>query len=276
MCEPTGAVKNAFANGVNSDSFSGAFKQESIMKKIVVFLTAIILLQAGSTFAQEDALIYEDDGAYPVQASLYPTLQLVPYDRDVTGVRLNLIGVNRNMTGVDVGVINQSDESFRGVGVGVVNLCQGDVGGLSIGFINHVNGDMVGFQGIPVLSFWNALNVVHGKITGIQGGLYNQAHEISGLQGGLFNVGYQAKGGQIGLYNYSDTFGGVQLGIINIAYEEAHGLQVGLYNGTGHFRGLQIGIVNQTQTLEGLQLGLVNAVSQKESLPVMVFANWQF
>lgn len=51
------------------------------MKKIVVFLTAIILLQAGSTFAQEDALIYEDDGAYPVQASLYPTLQLVPYDR---------------------------------------------------------------------------------------------------------------------------------------------------------------------------------------------------
>jgi len=67
------------------------------MKKIVVFLTAIILLQTGSTFAQEDALIYEDDGAYPVQASLYPTLQLAPYDRDVTGIRLNIIGVNRNM-----------------------------------------------------------------------------------------------------------------------------------------------------------------------------------
>jgi len=116
------------------------------MKKIIAFLTVIILLQASSTFAQEDAIIFDDDGAYPAQASLYPTLQLVPYDRDVTGVRLNLIGVNRNMTGVDFGVINQSDESFRGVGVGIVNLCQGDAGGLSIGFINHVNGDMTGLR----------------------------------------------------------------------------------------------------------------------------------
>jgi len=247
------------------------------MKKIVVFLTAIILLQAGSTFAQEDALIYEDDGAYPVQLSLYPTLQLAPYDRDVTGVRLNLIGVNRNMTGFDLGVINQSDESFRGVGLGFVNLCQGDVGGLSIGFINHVNGDLLGLQGIPIVSwFLPALNIVHGQCTGLQGGWYNQANELNGLQGGLFNVGYQAKGAQIGLYNYSDSFGGVQLGAVNIAYEEAHGIQFGFFNGAGHFRGLQVGIVNQTQTLEGLQIGLVNAVSQKESLPVMVIANWQF
>ncbi len=246
------------------------------MKKIVAVLTAITLLQTTSTFAQEDVLCYEDEGTYPIQVSLYPTVQIAPYDRDVTGIRLNVIGVSRNMTGLDVGGINQSDESFRGVGIGVVNLCQGDANGLSIGFINNVNGNMVGFQGIPFLSFWNAYNVVRGRIAGLQGGLYNQAAEISGLQGGLFNIGYQAKGGQVGLYNYSSTFGGAQFGVVNIVDEEAHGLQVGVYNGGGHFRGLQIGVVNQTQTLEGLQIGLVNVVSQKEAMPMMIFANWQF
>jgi len=35
-------------------------------------------------------------------------------------------------------------------------------------------------------------------------------------------------------------------------------------------------VINQTQTLEGLQIGLVNIASEKETLPVMVIANWQF
>jgi len=245
------------------------------MKKAIIFLSAAILLQTSSSFA-EDTVLYDDDGAYPVQASLYPTLQLVPYDRDVTGFRLNVIGVNRNMTGLDIGLINQTDQLFRGVGIGVVNLSQGDSRGINMGFINHVNGDMVGLQGIPFLSFWNALNIVHGQCTGLQGGLYNQAESLNGLQAGLINVSGDASGGQVGLYNYTDRIGGVQLGLINVAYEEGHGVQLGIYNGTGHYRGLQVGMVNQTQTLEGLQIGLLNSVSQKEWMPVMVIANWQF
>lgn len=245
------------------------------MKKTIAFLTTLLLLQAGFTFAQND-VVYDDGGAYPVQLALYPTLQLVPYERDVTGLRLDIIGVNRDMTGLDLGLINQTDELFRGVGIGVVNLCKGDSRGINIGFINHVNGDMVGIQGLPIIMLPNAINIVHGTFTGLQGGLYNQAEELGGLQMGLINIGYNAKGGQIGLYNYTDSIGGIQVGLVNIAYEDAHGVQVGFYNGTGHFRGLQVGVVNQTQTLEGLQIGLLNVVSQKEMVPVMVIANWQF
>jgi len=247
------------------------------MKKAIVFLSTAILLQTGSAFAQEDVLIYDDDGAYPVQAALYPTLQLVPYDRDVTGVRLNVVGVNRNVTGLDVGIVNQTDGMFRGVDLGLVNLAKGDSRGVSFGFVNHVNGDAVGIQGIPIVSWiFPALNTVHGQCTGLQFGWYNQSDELGGLQGGFVNIGYETRGGQIGLYNYSESAGGVQLGLINIADDDAHGLQVGLYNGTRSFRGLQVGIINQTQTLEGLQLGLLNVASQKDTMPVMVFANWQF
>ena len=242
------------------------------MKKTIVFLT---LLLAGSTFAQ-DAGFYDDGGSYPFQIGFYPTLQLVPYDQDVTGVRISLIGCNRNMTGLDLGIINQSDESFRGIAVAPINLSKGDAGGIQIGFINHVNGDVVGIQGIPLVSWYHALNIVHGQITGLQGGFYNQAETLSGMQGGAINVAYNSKGGMVGLYNYSDSMGGIGLGLVNVAYEDAHGLQIGLYNGAGHMRGLQLGVVNQAQTIEGLQLGLVNVVSQKEWMPVMVIANWQF
>jgi len=246
------------------------------MKKTIVFLSAVIFLQAGFTSAQEDVLIYDDGGAYPVQAALYPTLQLVPYDQDVTGVRLNVIGVNRNTTGLDVGLVNQTDGTFRGVGLGLVNLVKRDAYGISFGFINHVNGDVVGIQGIPIFMLPNAINIVHGQLTGVQSGLYNQADELHGLQGGLVNFGYEARGGQIGLYNYSKSAGGIQLGLINFSDDDAHGVQVGIYNGTRSFRGLQVGLVNQTQTLEGLQLGLLNVASQKDTMPVMVLANWQF
>ena len=245
------------------------------MKKIILFLTTAVLLQAGFAFAQE-AEFYDDGGAYPFQIGLYPTLQFVPYDQDVTGLRINVIGVNRNMTGVDVGLINQSDESFRGIGLGLANLSKGEYNGIGIGIVNHVNGDSVGIFGVPLLSWYQAINVVHGELTGMQGGWYNQAGGLNGLQGGAVNVSDATQGGQLGIYNYAGSMGGVQLGLVNMAYKDAHGLQIGIFNGAGHFRGLQIALVNQAQTLEGLQIGIVNAVSQKDTLPVMVIANWQF
>ena len=246
------------------------------MKKIILFLTAAVLLQAGFAFAQ-DPEFYDDGGAYPVQIGIWPTLQFVPYDRDVTGLRINVIGVNRNMTGVDVGLINQTDVKFSGVGLGLANLSKGDYNGVGIGVVNHVNGDSVGVFGVPVLSaLYCAVNVVHGELTGLQGAWYNQAGGMNGLQGGAVNVGETTKGGQLGIYNYTGSMGGIQVGLVNMAYKDAHGLQIGLFNGAGHYRGLQIALVNQAQTLEGLQIGIVNAVSQKDTLPVMVIANWQF
>lgn len=246
-------------------------------KKTLAVLTALVLLQAGFAAAQEIDFTEDSGGVYyPLQLALYPTVQLVPYEGDFAGLRLNIIGVNRNVSGLDIGLINQTDDTFRGAELGIVNLSRGDSRGVNIGFINHVNGDMKGFQGIPLLSWWNAVNVVHGQCAGAQGGLFNEARRLSGVQGGLVNVAYDAKGVMVGLYNYTESFYGLHIGLVNIAFEDMTGAQIGLYNGVRDAKGFQLGLVNQCQNLDGLQIGLVNIASQKETLPTMLFVNWQF
>jgi hypothetical protein len=247
------------------------------MKKTVAVLSAFILIVTGSATAQ-DLVFSEDTGGvyYPIQLALYPTVQLIPYDGDFAGLRLNFIGVNRNVYGVDLGLINQTDDTFRGIGAGLVNLSGQGAAGLSIGFINHVNGDLKGFQGIPFLSWWNAFNFVHGKCKGAQGGLFNQAGTLRGVQGGLVNVAYDSQGVMVGLYNYTESFYGLHAGLVNITYNDMTGAQFGIYNGARDVNGFQCGIINQSQTLYGVQLGLVNIASQKESMPTMLFVNWQF
>lgn len=247
------------------------------MKKTLAVITTLFLMQAAFVTAQE-VVFAEDTGGvyYPLQLALYPTVQLVPYDGDFAGLRLDIIGVNRNVSGVDIGIVNQTDNAFSGIGIGIVNLCQGNSSGLNIGFVNNVDGDMRGLQGIPLLSWWNAVNVVDGHCAGAQGGLFNKAGSLHGVQGGLVNVAYDSKGVMLGIYNYSKTLYGVQAGIANIAYNEMTGVQIGIYNGVRDANGFQLGLINQCQNLHGLQLGLVNIASKKEALPTMVFVNWQF
>jgi hypothetical protein len=248
------------------------------MKKTLAVLSALALL-TGSASAEEDLFYGEDTGGgvyYPINISLYPTVQLVPYDGDFAGLRLNLIGVNRNVYGVDLGISNQTDDTFAGVGLGVINMSKGNTKGIHVGFINNTLGDFNGFQGVPLLTWFNALNVVGGECNGMQGGLYNEAKILRGVQGGLINVAYDSKGVMIGAYNYTESFQGLHVGLINIAYNDMTGAQFGLYNGVRDAKGFQLGIINQCQTLDGLQLGLLNIASRKESIPMMIFANWQF
>lgn len=246
------------------------------MKKTIAVLSTLILMVTGSAVAQ-DIVFSEDTGGvyYPIQLALYPSFQLVPYDGDFAGLRLNIIGNNRNASGVDIGLINQTDDTFRGVGAGIVNLSK-NTEGINIGFINHASGDLKGFQGIPFLSWWNAFNVVHGQCNGAQGGLFNEATTLRGVQGGLVNVAYDARGVMVGLYNYTESFYGLHVGLINITYNDMTGAQFGIYNGVRDVHGFQCGLINQCQTLDGLQLGIVNIASQKETLPAMILVNWQF
>jgi hypothetical protein len=232
-------------------------------------------LLAGSVLAQ-GGNYSNSDGAYPVQLALFPPVQLVPLEEDVAGLRLNLLGVNREVAAMDVGLVNWTTGSFKGVGVGIANVVRADSYGAGIGFFNYTEGNMTGFQGIPLLTFWNAFNLVGGRAGGVQGGLYNQAQELWGGQIGLVNVGVQAAGLQLSLFNYSVTNSGVQAGLVNIGAESAHGVQIGLLNQTEQFCGLQIGLVNRTRVLEGLQIGLLNIASEKEIWPVAPLANWVF
>ncbi|HKL21204.1 MAG TPA: hypothetical protein VJ904_05320 [Tichowtungia sp.] len=247
------------------------------MKKTCAVLTALLLLQCGFAVAQEVDFAEDTGGVYyPLQLALYPTVQLVPYDGDFAGLRLNIIGVNQDVSGLDIGIANQTDGVFHGVGVGVVNLYQEDFFGVNVGFINNVDGNMNGFQGIPYLTFWNAVNLVDGHSAGVQGGLFNRTESLVGLQGGLVNVAYDAKGVMLGLYNYSKSFQGLHLGLVNIVYEDMTGGQIGIYNGVRDVNGLQLGLINQCQNLYGLQLGLVNIYPENQISPAMILANWQF
>jgi hypothetical protein len=47
-------------------------------------------------------------------------------------------------------------------------------------------------------------------------------------------------------------------------------------NITEDAHGLQIGVFNMTQTLYGLQIGAINVVRQKENLPILPIVNWSF
>lgn len=243
------------------------------MKRWIIAVVFGVLSGAGFSQGTD----YSDpEGAYPVQLALFPPVQLVPSQEDVVGFRLNLIGVNREVSALDIGVLNWTTGDFRGAGVGIVNIVRGDSYEAAIGFFNYTEGDMTGFQGIPLLTFWNAFNIVGARAGGLQGGLYNQAQELCGAQIGLANVGSDANGLQMGLFNYSITNSGVQAGFVNLGTETTHGAQIGLLNQATHFCGVQIGLVNRTRVLEGMQIGLLNMVSEKEVWPVTPLVNWVF
>lgn len=153
------------------------------------------------------------------QASLWaPEAQLVPATEDVSGIRLQIYGENRNVSGVD------------------------------IGFAHSTTGDFVGFGGLFTL-----YNHVGGTTTGVQMGLINHTEgEVVGWQAGWFNFSSaKVKGLQTGLVNWNDIaradFSGAQLGFVNMA-KHVHGLQLGFVNFADSLRGVQIGLWNQVDS----------------------------
>jgi hypothetical protein len=153
------------------------------------------------------------------QASLWaPEPQLVPATEDVRGVRLQVYGENRNVSGVD------------------------------IGFAHSTTGDFVGFGGLFTL-----FNHVGGTTTGVQWGVVNFTEgEVRGWQNGWFNINTaKVTGLQMGLLNWNDTstadLSGVQLGFVNIA-KHVHGIQFGFINYAVSLKGVQLGLWNQVDS----------------------------
>ena len=137
----------------------------------------------------------------PIQLSLSPPLQLVDETESVQGLRLGLYAKNDDMEGFDLGVITHTTD---------------DATALQIAFVNIVDGDALGAQvgwGLGVA----IANVVRGKYTGFQSGLYNGAGSAEGFQMGVLNnVGGRAAGLQFGFVNVADDMNGFQVGLINI------------------------------------------------------------
>jgi len=116
----------------------------------------------------------------PIQFALVPTIQLVPEDQSVRGLRLNIYGDNQSVSGVDIGLLHETKVKFSGVGFGL-------------------------------------LNIVHGEARGLQfSGIYSGADDrMSGLQVGIVNRSANIHGLQIGLANFADDMTGIQIGLWN-------------------------------------------------------------
>ncbi|HUI07806.1 MAG TPA: hypothetical protein VL486_12455 [Verrucomicrobiae bacterium] len=116
----------------------------------------------------------------PLQLALVPTIQLVPQDQSIRGLRLNIYGENQNMSGVDVGLMHETKDRFSGVAFGLLNTVHGEARGLQLSGI--YSGADAGMSGLQV-------GIVNrsGNIHGLQIGVANFADDMTGIQIGLWN-----------------------------------------------------------------------------------------
>jgi hypothetical protein len=173
----------------------------------------------------------------PLQISFIPPLQLVPAEKDVCGLRLNLpLGGNDNIYGLDLGFFGDARES-KGIQLNLIGNSTGNVLQLTDNYQ----------QGIQLAGL---LNLNFGNSDGIQiAGFANiAASVVQGMQiAGVKNMGGDVRGIQIaGLLNFAESV-----------------------------RGVQIGLINVTQKLSGLQIGLVNYIGESP-VPILPIINLKF
>ncbi|MBW2565149.1 MAG: hypothetical protein JRE29_14220 [Deltaproteobacteria bacterium] len=177
-------------------------------------------------------------GCSPLQISFTGSYQLVPVEKDVCGLRLNLpMGDNRNIYGLDLGFLGSASES-KGI---MLNLI-----GNFRSFSDSQDGS--GTKGIQI-----------GGLCNIQFGSGMQGFQLAGL----FNSNFENTDGiQIaGLYNGGGEVRGIQV--------------AGLFNVATSVRGIQIGLINVTQELSGLQIGLINYI-RESPVPILPIINLKF
>ena len=163
-------------------------------------------------FARNAAGATED--SLPVAVAVVPSLEAPGAERDIVGLRLNLLaGRHMNVAFLDVGTLADivtreayglqiaglwnSTGSARGVlqAAGCVNLCYGDCyGAQAAGIHSRSEGTLMGFQMAAVCS----------------------AKVLKGLQVGLINRTGNSSGVQFGIVNYAEHSDGIQFGLVNV------------------------------------------------------------
>lgn len=116
----------------------------------------------------------------PFQFGVVGPIQLFPRDFVVVGLSVNVISSeNREVRGVDAGLILLVPELMVGVQAGLINITD--------------------------------------RLWGVQAGLFNKAGDINALQAGLINIARVVRGVQVGLVNFTERLYGVQIGLVNVA-----------------------------------------------------------
>ena len=126
----------------------------------------------------------------PIAIDLFPPVQFPSSEFEVKGLRLSVVGNNRSVSGLDIGLLgNMTEQSFSGIAIsGLFNY-------------NKTAADIIGLQ---VAGLAN-LNGIASNLYGVQIGLYNKVSKVYGLQIGLINVAKELHGVQIGLINFNDA-----------------------------------------------------------------------
>jgi hypothetical protein len=204
------------------------------LAKILVVPAMLALLWTGAAGAEQ-----------PLQlAFLPPDMQLADESESIRGIRLNIYGRNRDVSGLDLGFVHEVTGNFRGVDFGVVSLVDGSATGLQWNWI-----------------YSRARGPMHGWSSGI-----------------LMRVGDRSQGLMTGVVGLTEgDFTGVQLSwVFNSVSNHISGVQFGLVNQAADVKGLQLGLVNLTDSMNGLQIGLWNEIRQKDNWNVLPIVNWNF
>ena len=126
----------------------------------------------------------------PIGVGLFPPVQIPGSDFGINGIRVGVVGMNRSMAGLDIGLLgNTTDQSFTGAAVSLLFN------------YNAIAADIIGFQ---VAGLAN-INGTGSSLYGVQLGLYNKVTNVYGIQLGLINVAKSLHGIQIGLINFNDA-----------------------------------------------------------------------
>lgn len=151
---------------------------------IRIFLMGILFVASIVSSIPANA---SDSDNSPLAVDIFPPLQYPSIGYGVTGLRLSIIGVHREMRGLDLALIgNATQLMFKGLAIsGLFNYNRGpaNIYGLQIAGLTNINAGSGDVYGIEI-----ALVNIAGNIHGLQIGLVNIAHALHGLQIGLLNI----------------------------------------------------------------------------------------
>ncbi len=141
------------------------------MKKLFTLIAALMLITSVAS-AQSS----------PIQLSLWRTIQIVPEAEAVGAFRLSIYGVNSGMTGLDLGIWNETRSQTQvGIQWGIVGKSLGGFTGWQANTVNISRNMFEGFQ-----SGW--VNHHSGRFSGLQIAIVNYAETMNGIQIGLINI----------------------------------------------------------------------------------------
>ena len=91
--------------------------------------------------------------AKPVQLALWHPVQLFDSDTSIRGFRLDLLyGVNQDVLGLDLGLVNRTLGDQTGLQLGLANITHGSFVGLRSGAVNMAGGGSRAFSPVSSIS----------------------------------------------------------------------------------------------------------------------------